>query len=152
MCQKGHNSTLAIRTSLIWNCEAGKWLKNCKNKQRTVLYTIKRFRETDLCEMRPGIGQNCEDTYRGWWGQFMQRSWHQKDQCSNKALRLKYPKPQSGELSKMTSIWPHLSLDSLKRKLKATWTDLGGETICALCTWVPHQLEAVVKANRGHFE
>ena len=152
MCQKGHNSTLAIRTSLIWNCEAQKWPKNCKNKQRTVLYTIKRFRETDLCEMRPGIGQNCEDTYRGWWGQFMQRSRHQKGQYSNRALRLNYPKPQKKELSEMTSIWPHLSLDSLKQKLKAKWANLDEETIRAVCTRVPHRLEAVVKANGGHFE
>ena len=151
MCQKGHNNTLAIRTSLIWNCEAEKWLKNCKNKQRTVLYTIKRFRETDLCEMRPGIGQNCEDTYRGWWGQFMQRSWHQKGQCSNRALRLKYQKPQCGELSEMTSIWPHLSLDSLKRKLKARWSNLDKEILHA-CTQFSCRLEAVVKAWGGYFE
>ena len=38
-------------------------------------------------------------------GQFMRRSeGHQKGQSANWALRLKYPKPQCGGLSEMTSI------------------------------------------------
>ena len=41
-----------------------------------------------------------------------------------------------------------------KRQLlnEATLANLNKETISAVCTQVPHRLEAVVKANGGHFE
>ena len=137
---------------VLWNCEAVKGVKIAKISKGILVHNQELQGNRFMWNEASGRSKtHCEDTEAG-----EVSSWEdQKDKCI-------WP-PSSPDLNPQEfSIWSILArevgektlknLDSLKRKLKATWADLDEKTMRAVCTQDSHQLEAVGKANGGHFE